>query len=248
MNLQEYPKHIKDDIEDQSLYLLSSIREYLLVIGGWGVRAHAKENHGRYTLDVDAVADAYGIQEAKNILAQNGLDCRITDWGFQFYKSYKPSFPLNEEEQKLNLPELRIEISGPRITEYETAHYFEFSLTDYQKKKIQFHATGKSLLVCVPPVEDLAAVKLGLPADYKNILDSLVLLQLCSIEDVVAVIRRNDSWDETVLRRMPKYIGRINDRNSLVYRLAIDAQINVKKSKKELMDIEKLLKREVRAD
>ena len=102
MNLQEYPKHIKDDIEDQSLHLLSSIKEYLLVIGGWGVRAHAKENHGRYTLDVDAVADDHGLQQAKNILAQNGLDCRITDWGFQLYRPYEPSFPLNEEEQKLD--------------------------------------------------------------------------------------------------------------------------------------------------
>ena len=126
-----------------------------------------------------------GVLKTKNILTQNGLDCRVTDWGFQFYTSYEPSFPLNDEERKLDLPELRIEISGPRITEYETAHYFEFSLTDCKKKNIQFHANGKSLLIHVPPVEDLAAVKLGLPADYKNIFDSIVLLQLTSIKDVV---------------------------------------------------------------
>ena len=196
MNLQEYPKHIKEDIEDQSLHLLALIKEYLVVIGGWGVRAHAKENHGRYTLDIDAVADEHGLHQVKNILAQNGLDCRITDWGFQLHKPYEPSFPLSKEEQKLDLPELRIEISGPRITERKTTHYFEFSLTDYKEKNIRFHATGKSLLIHVPPVEDLAAVKLGLPADYKNILDSLVLLKLCSIEEIVAVIRRNNRWGE----------------------------------------------------
>lgn len=126
MNLQEYPTRIKNDIEDQSLQLLSLIKDSLVVIGGWGVRAHAQKNHKRYTLDIDAVADKKGVLKTKNILSSYGLTCRNTDWGFQFYTSYEPSFPLNDEERKLDLPELRIEISGPRITKYDTALFFDF--------------------------------------------------------------------------------------------------------------------------
>ena len=66
MNLQEYPTRIKNDIEDQSLQLLSLIKDSLVVIGGWGVRAHAQKNHKRYTLDIDAVADEKGVLKTKN--------------------------------------------------------------------------------------------------------------------------------------------------------------------------------------
>ena len=242
MNLQDYPTRIKNDIEDCSLHLLSLIKDCIVVIGGWGVRAYVKKNHGRYTLDIDAVADEKGLQQTKSILSRQGLFCRNTDWGFQLYKSYEPSFHLNKQEKNLVFPELRVEISGPRITESETSHYFEFSLTEYKTKNVHFHTSNKSILIHVPPVEDLAAVKLGLPADYKNIFDSLVLLQHCKIEDVVAVMIRNDSWDEMVLRRLPKYIGRLNDRNSLVHRLAVNAEFDIKKSKKKLVNIQNLLR------
>lgn len=69
----------------------------------------------------------------------------------------------------------------------------------------------------MPPVADLTAVKLGLPADYKNIFDSIVLLQLTSIKDVISAIKRNDSWDEMVLRRMPKHIGRLHDQKTVLF-------------------------------
>lgn len=242
MNLQEYPTHIKNDIEDQSLQLLCRIKESIIVIGGWGVRAHAQQKHERYTIDIDAVADEKSIQKTKKILSSQGLSCRSTEWGFQLYTPYKPSFPLSKQEEELVLPELRVEISGPRITELQTDHYFEFSLTSYAKKKVSFHNQNKSLFIKVPPVADLTAVKLGLPADYKNIFDSIVLLQFTSIKDVVTSIKRNNSWDEMVLRRIPNYIGRLHDKNSLVHRIAIDARIDIKKSEKKLCDICDILK------
>jgi hypothetical protein len=242
MNLQEHPTRIKNDIEDQSLQLLSLIKDSLVVIGGWGVRAHAQKKHGRYTLDIDAVADEKGVQTTKNILSAHGLSCRSTDWGFQLHTPYKPSFPLSKPERELVLPELRVEISRPRITELQTDHYFEFSLTDYDRKKICFHSLDRALFIHVPPVADLTAVKLGLPGDYKNIFDSIVLLQLTSIEDVISAIKRNDSWDEMVLRRIPKYIGRLHNKNSLVHRIAVDAHIDIKKSEKKLCDIRNILR------
>jgi len=242
MNLQEYPTRIKNDVEDQSLQLLSLIKDSLVVIGGWGVRAHAEKNHGRYTLDIDAVADEKGVQKTKNILSSEGLSCQSTDWGFQFHTPYEPSFPLSEQERKLVLPELRVEISGPWIKELQTDHYFEFSLTDYETKKICFHTVDKALFIQVPSVADLTAVKLGLPADYKNIFDSIVLLQLTSLKDVISAIKKNDSWDEMVLRRIPRYIGRLHDQNSLVHRIAVDAHIDIKKSEKKLSDIHNILR------
>ena len=93
----------------------------------------------------------------------------------------------------------------------------------------------------VPPIEDLAAVKLGLPADYKNIFDSLILLQMCHIDDVVASIQRNNHWSELVLRRLPKYIGRLHNQKSLVYRIAMDARIDIKKSESRLSAIQRIL-------
>lgn len=241
MNLQEFPTRIKNDIEDQSLQLLSQIHDDLVVIGGWGVRAHAQSNHKRYTLDIDAVTDKKGLQKTKKILISQGLNCRNTEWGFQLYKPYMPSFPLHVFEQKLKLPEIRIEISGPRITEHQTDHYFEFSLTHYQTKKIHFHTLDKTLLINVPSIADLTAVKLGLPADYKNIFDAIVLLQQTRVIDVVTAIKRNDSWDEMVLRRLPKYQGRLRDQNSLAHRITVDAHIDIKNIGKKLSEIQNIL-------
>jgi hypothetical protein len=242
MNLQEFPVHIKKDIEDQSLQLLSLINDGIVVIGGWGVRAYTQENHQRYTLDIDAVSDKKGIQKTKSILISQGLSCRDTEWGFQLFTPYKPSFTLNTQEQKLQLPEMRIEISDPRITEHMTDHYFEFSLTDYNRKKIHFHTLDdKTINIKVPPIADLTAVKLGLPADYKNIFDSIILLQYTTINDVISSIKRNDSWDEMVLRRIPKYRGRLQDKNSLVHRIAVDARIDIKDMVKKLSEIHRIL-------
>ncbi len=206
-----------------------------------GVRAYAQNNHKRYTPDIDAVTDEKGLQKAKNILISHGLTCRNTEWGFQLYTAYVPSFSLNDQEKKLQLPEIRVEISEPRITEHKTDHYFEFSLTEYNTKKIHFHTLDKALLINVPPIADLTAVKLGLPADYKNIFDAIVLLQQTSLIEVVSAIKRNDSWDEMVLRRIPKYHGRLHDKNSLVHRIGVDARIDIKSIEKKLTEIYSML-------
>lgn len=91
------------------------------------------------------------------------------------------------------------------------------------------------------PVADLTAVKLGLPADYKNIFDAIVLLQQTSTIDVVSAIKNNDSWDEMVLSRLPKYRGRLHDKNSLVHRIALDADIDIKSIEKKLSEIYSML-------
>lgn len=48
--------------------------------------------------------------------------------GIQFLKKYKPSVSvpeaLREEVEKI---QIRIEISEPMITEFQTPHFFEFS-------------------------------------------------------------------------------------------------------------------------
>ena len=43
MNLQEHPTRIKNDIEDQSLQLLSLIKDSLVVIGGWEFLVYTNE-------------------------------------------------------------------------------------------------------------------------------------------------------------------------------------------------------------
>lgn len=93
----------------------------------------------------------------------------------------------------------------------------------------------------VPPVADLAAVKLGLPADYKNIFDAIVLLQQTSTIEVVSSIKNNDSWDEMVLSRLSRYRGRLQDKNSLVHRIALDADIDIKNIEKKLYEIYSML-------
>ena len=56
MNLQEFPIRIKNDIEDQSLQILSQIHDALVIIGGWGEFVHMhKKIINHCTLDVDAI-------------------------------------------------------------------------------------------------------------------------------------------------------------------------------------------------
>jgi hypothetical protein len=53
MNLEELPEPIKKDIEDQSLSILEHIKDDIIVIGGWAVRALTGDKNGRYTLDIE---------------------------------------------------------------------------------------------------------------------------------------------------------------------------------------------------
>jgi len=45
VNLEELPLEIKNEIEDQSLEILEPIKEKIIVIWGWGVRAHLGPQH-----------------------------------------------------------------------------------------------------------------------------------------------------------------------------------------------------------
>ena len=50
MNLEGFPESIKKDIEDQSLSILEHIKDDIIVIGGWAVRALTEDKHGRLYL------------------------------------------------------------------------------------------------------------------------------------------------------------------------------------------------------
>jgi hypothetical protein len=89
----------------------------------------------------------------------------------------------------------------------------------------------------------MAAVKLGLPVDYKNNFDSAITLQICEIEKVIEIIKKNDDWDEMVLRRMPKLKGRIKDHNRLENMLSINAGIDIRDYVRRLEYIETKLKK-----
>lgn len=230
MNLEEFPNKVKNDIEDQSLSILSIINKDIVVIGGWAVRALLGENHGRYTLDVDGVFDSENLSNIEKKLKKAGFDARENDWGIQFFHKYKPNVPIEgniiDEVKKI---ELRIEISGPRIKEADSRHYFEFSLKNYVKKKISFHNNDEKVLVYAPSPEDMAAVKLGLPADYKNNYDASMLLTICDVDKVIERIKLNDDWSEMVLRRLPKSMGRIKNKDRIENILALKNGINITK-------------------
>ena len=137
--------------------------------------------------------------------------------------------------------ELRIEISYPKIKESYTHHFFEFSLSEFEKREIQYHLKDKSIIIKTPPVEHIAAVKLGLPVDYKNNFDAQVLLALCDVEKVIEVIQKNDDWTEMVLRRIQKLIGRLQNPNRLEHILAINSGLNIKDHVKKLQYIKRRL-------
>jgi len=242
MNLQDFPESVKNDIEDQSLSILEHINEDVIVIGGWAVRALVGEKHGRYTLDIDGIAAETNLKVIKDKLSALGMTMQKSEWGLQFDQRYHPSVDVPDDLRKeLDTVQLRIEISGPQIQEAHTSHYFEFSLTEYKEKEILYHRKNATVLVKVPPATHMAAVKLGLPVDYKNNLDSQVLLLICDVDNVIKIIRTNDDWAEMVLRRIPKLIGRLQQKDSLEHILALNVGINVKEHVRIMKDIERQL-------
>jgi hypothetical protein len=243
MNLEDFPVPIKKDIEDRSLSLLENIKEDIVVIGGWAVRALTGNKHGRYTLDIDGVVEPEKLKEIESTLSSIGMEQRKNEWGRQFFHKYIPDVNVDKDLKKeLETVELRIEISEPRIKESRTKHYFEFSLTNYEEKKILYHMKNDKIIIKVPPVEHMAAVKLGLPVDYKNNLDSQVLLEISDVNKVIEVIRANDNWAEMVMRRIPKLVGRINQKDRLEHMLAVNVGINIKEHIKTMRYIENKLK------
>ncbi|UCG70786.1 MAG: hypothetical protein JSV09_07255 [Thermoplasmata archaeon] len=244
MNLEELPEKVKRDIEDQSLSILEIIKDDIIVIGGWAVRALAGEKHARYTLDIDGVVAEKKLPRIKMKLEKLGLEYRDSDWGLQFYQKYRPEIKITDKDvrKKVNQLELRIELTGPRIKEFQTYHYFEFSLRDYVTRKIPFHNKDSEVEVKVPPVVSNTAVKLGLPVDYKNNFDSAILLAICDVDKVIIAIKSNDDWNEMVLRRLPKQKGRVKDPGRLENLLLINAKIDIREYIRKLEYIEYNLK------
>lgn len=243
MNLEELPVVVKNDIEDQSLSLLRIIKKDIIVIGGWAVRALSGRKHVRYTLDIDVVTAKEKISMIKQRLESAGLETKNSDWGTQFYKKYTPLTDIPDKIRKtVENIELRIEISEPKIKGFQTHHYFEFNLNNYVRRELAYHNKPGVLVVHVPPPEQMTAVKLGLPVDYKNNFDSAVLLQICDIEKVIQVIKENDDWYEMVLRRLPKLRGRIKTTGRLENMLALDAGINIREYVRRLDYIKKKLR------
>lgn len=245
MNLEEFPEYIKKDVEDQSLAILEIIIDDIIVIGGWAVRALVGERHARYTLDIDGIVAEKKMLEIKKKLEDADLKYRKSEWGIEFHKKYEPEVKIAHKKlrERANEVELRIELSGPRIKEFQTHHYFEFSLSDYVTREIHFHYKDSKITVMVPLAESMAAVKLGLPVDYKNNFDSAVLLQNCHIDEVIETIKKNDDWYEMVLRRIPKLKGRIKDPGRLENMLSINAGINIKDYIRKLEYVESNLRR-----
>jgi len=242
MNLEDFPEPIKKDIEDQSLSILEQIKDDIIVIGGWAVRALTGDKHGRYTLDIDGVTDSVEMGKIESKLSAIGMNIRKNEWGIQFYHKYYPHVQIPEEiRETIEQVELRIEISGPRIKESQTQHYFEFSLTEFEEREISYHLKEGKVRVKVPSAEHMAAVKLGLPVDYKNNFDSQVLLDICDVEKVIEIIKANDDWKEMVIRRIPKLIGRLGQKDGLEHILAVNNDINIKEHVNMMIYIENKL-------
>jgi hypothetical protein len=98
--------------------------------------------------------------------------------------------------------------------------------------------------VKVPRIEHMAAVKLGLPVDYKNNHDAAMLLRKCDIAKVIQIILDNDDWANLVLRRMPKLKGRISQAGRIENILAVTAGLNIKAHIQKLDQIERALTHE----
>jgi hypothetical protein len=228
MNIQELPTDVKEDIEDSSLDLLAEIVDHIVLIGGWAVRAHLGEGHGRFTLDVDGVADEGGLVHIRDRMRDKGLKEVRTDWGLKFRSTYSPRVPIPDRFTAIVAPvEMRVEVSGPVTKDVDSHHYFEFSLDVFDTKELGYHRKDASLKVRVPPIDTMAAVKLGLPVDFKNNHDVVGLLQVCDVDNVIEVIRGTDDWQDMVLRRLPKLIGRIQQRGRLENALAIEMGVNI---------------------
>ena len=239
MNLEELPKSVKEDIEDQSLEIFEKIASKIVVIGGWGVRAHLGEGHNRYTLDLDGVTDTDTLGELQELFTSMGFNEEKVEWGIKFFKKYEPRVEVSDGVKELAAEvELRIEISPPRIKEHDTHHYFEFSLTNFEIKEIPYHGKDGGVKVQVPPLEDMTAVKLGLPVDYKHNFDASMLLRISDVDKVIQSIKSNDDWASLVLRKMPKLKGRIAQSGRIENTLAISAGLNIKQHIKTLQQIE----------
>jgi len=85
--------------------------------------------------------------------------------------------------------------------------------------------------------------KLGLPADYKNRYDAAILLPNSNFLKIIEVIQKTDDWDEMVLRRLPKFIGRTKDKGDVANLLLRRANIDVQGYLNQLFTIQQKLQK-----
>ncbi len=244
VNIEQLPQQIRDDVEDQSLDILQQIQQHIVVIGGWAVRSYTAKSleHARYTLDVDAVATPKNIKIVNDLLVkENLMFSEEKDWGIQFYKPYRPSSKVSCTPSFFKDIQIRIEISPPRIHEMDAVHYFEFDLEKTTKKIVVSHGKHRPVQATVPEIEYLAANKLGLPADYKNRYDAAVLLTGSNFCKIIEIIKKTDNWEKIVLRHLPKFIGRTNDRGDIAHILLRQANISIPKYLTQLRAVQQKL-------
>jgi len=228
VNIARIPPEVRDDIEDQSLGILEAVAGHVVVIGGWAVRAVLGPVHGRFSLDVDAVAAPEGIDRLRDILEDMGFELLRTDWGIRMFAPYEPSVDAEGlDPDVLEGIEMRVEVSGPRMYDIETRHYFEFPLAEAGKGTLRYHGEDREVTVNVPKRERLAANKLGLPVDFKNNYDAAMLLAVSDVDRVVEIILETDDWREMVLRRGPKQIGRFRQEGRIERVLAREADLDI---------------------
>ncbi len=243
MNIQELPIEVKEDIEDSSLDLLAEIADHIMLIGGWAVRSHLGDAHGRFTLDVDGVASEGDRAIIRDRMVGLGMEEVETDWGVKFWSRYTPHVPIPQGLTAIvELVEMKVEVSGPVTKDMDSHHYFKFSLEEFDERVIRYHGRDEALGVRVPPIDTMAAVKLGLPVDFKNNHDVVGLLRVCDVDRVVQVILDTDDWREMVLRRLPKLIGRVQQRGRLENALAIEMGVDIQAHVSTLRNIEASLR------
>lgn len=245
MDFHELPTEVKNDVEDQSLGLLEIIRDDVLVIGGWAVRALVGESHLRFTWDIDGVLAEEDMEIVRSKMISASLEPAAQEWGIQFRRSYAPRVDIRDDEVRETVErlELRVELSPPRMRERDTQHFFEFDLSEFLIREVRYHEREDAVPIRVPPAHVMAANKLGLPADLKNNFDVAVLLMYSEIERVVESIDESDAWREMVLRRMRKRKTRLMDSTSWEGILMRDAGINAKELAERLGLIERALSR-----
>ena len=245
-NMQQLPKQIRDDVEDQSLDILQQIQQYIVVIGGWAVRSYTTKSfkHARYTLDVDAVATPENIKTVNAILAkENLMFSEKTDWGIKYYKPYRPNSGISYGPSFFKDLQIRIEISPPRIYEIDKNHYFEFNLKKTTKQTVVSHGKHRPVQATVPEIEYLVVNKLGLPADYKNRYDAAVLLTNSDFSKIFEIIKKTDKWEEMILRRLPKFIDRTKDKKDIAHMLLRRANITISDYLNQLINIKQKLEK-----
>jgi hypothetical protein len=228
MNVGRIPEEVRDDIEDQSLGILEAVADHVVVIGGWAVRAVLGPVHGRFSLDVDAVAAPEGIEEVRRILEGMGFELLETDWGIRMFAPYKPRVDVGHlDPGVLEGIELRVEVSGYRMHDVETRHYYEFPPEETEGRRLRYHGQDREVHVTIPTRERLAANKLGLPVDFKNNYDAAMLLAVSDVDRVIEIILDTDDWRAMVLRRGPKQVGRFRQSGRIERVLARSADLDI---------------------